>query len=220
MSILKQIETKDEQFGFNLQGLWHGTVSEEEFSEFDCRGLGVHIGTYEQAKAALEELHDTTGRLIQINAQMLNSIRLPDMGSFWSSPIRMITEIAKAMGSESAARNEWDRSKYDAIHAKISDEWDKAFLVADKTIKRQRPFDDLAALKHECATRLVLQQNGFDGIVYANQFEGVLKRDDDALSASPSRTSGDSYIIFTNSNLEIVGQSSTPFISSRARLKD
>jgi hypothetical protein len=38
--------------GYNLIGLWHGTVSEEEFSEFDCRGLGVHIGTYEQAKAA------------------------------------------------------------------------------------------------------------------------------------------------------------------------
>jgi hypothetical protein len=113
----------------------------------------------------------------------------------------MITEIAKAMGSESAARNEWDRSKYDTIHTEISDEWDKAFLVADKTIKRQRPFDDLAALKHECATRLVLQQNGFDGIVYANQFEGVLKRDDDALSASPTRTSGDSYVLFTNEQM-------------------
>lgn len=189
---------------YNLIGLWHGTISEEVFSEFDCRGLGVHIGTYEQAKAAIEDLHGSTGRMIQINASVMNPIRLPDMGSFWSSPIRMITEIAKAMGSESADRNEWDRVKYDAIHAKISDEWDKAFLVADKTITRQRPFDDLVALKHECATRLVLQKNGFDGIVYANQFEGVLNREDDALSASPARTSGDSYIVFENAQLEIV----------------
>jgi hypothetical protein len=201
MCAVEQIKTMNEQSGYNLIGLWHGTVSEEEFSEFDCRGLGVHIGTLEQAKAVLKDLHGMTGRLIQINARVLNPIRLPDMGSFWSSPIRMITEIAKAMGSESAARNEWDRSKYDTIHTDISDEWDKAFLVADKTIKRQRPFDDLAALKHECATRLVLQQNGFDGIVYANQFEGVLKRDDDALSASPSRTSGDSYVVFNNEQM-------------------
>jgi len=203
MSTEKHIKIGKSEQCYNLLGLWHGTVSEEAFSEFDCRGLGVHIGTLEQAKAALEDLHGTTGRLILVNARVLNPIRLPDMGSFWSSPIRMITEIAKAIGSESAARNEWDRSKYDAIHTKISDEWDKAFLVADKTIKRQRPFDDLASLKHECATRLVLQQNGFDGIVYANQFEGVLKRDDDALSASPSRTSGDSYVVFSNQQIKV-----------------
>lgn len=188
--------------GYNLKGLWHGTVSLEPFEAFDSWGLGVHIGTYDQAKAAIEELHGATGRLIQVNARVLNPIRLPDMGSFWSSPIRMITEIAKAMDSESAARNEWDRDKMDALHKKISDEWDQAFLVADKMVTRQRPFDDLAALKHECATRLVLQQNGFDGIVYANQFEGVLKREDDALSASPSRTSGDSYVVFENEQIE------------------
>jgi len=186
---------------FNLVGLWHGTVAVEDFTDFDCRGLGVHIGTYEQAKAALEDLHSTTGRLIQIKARVMNPIRLPDMGSFWSSPIRMITEIAKALGSASASREEWDRDKMDAVHKKISDEWDTAFRVADKTIKRQYPFDDLSALKHECATRLVLQRNGFDGIVYANQFEGVLKRNDDALSASPSRTSGDSYVVFENEQL-------------------
>ena len=201
--------------GFNLVGLWHGTVAEESFSDFDCRGLGVHIGTQEQAKAALEDLHATTGKLMQVNACVINPIRLPDMGSFWSSPVRMITEIAKAMGSESAARNEWERSKYDTIHTKISDEWDKAFLVADRTVKRQFPFDDLSALKHECATRLVLQQNGFDGIVYANQFEGVLNRDDDALSASPSRTSGDSYVVFTNMQLKIVRQDIASFIFKR-----
>jgi hypothetical protein len=199
----KHIQTGESRKGYNLIGLWHGTVTEEAFSEFDCRGLGLHIGTYEQAKAALEDLHGTEGRMIQVNARVLKPIRLPDMGSFWSSPIRMITEIAKAMGSESAARNEWDRPKYDNIHTKISDEWDKAFLVADKTVKRQYPFDDLSALKHECATRLVLQQNGFDGIVYANQFEGVLKRDDDALSASPSRTSGDSYVVFLNGQIKM-----------------
>lgn len=199
----KKRETGEAEQGYNLLGLWHGTVAEEEFSEFDCRGLGVHIGTYEQAKAALEDLHGTTGRLIQVNARVLNPLRLPDMGSFWSSPIRMINEIAKALGSESAARNEWDRDRYDAIHAKISDAWDKAFLVADKTIKRQRPFDDVTALKHECATRLVLQQHGFDGIIYSNQFEGVLKRGDDALSASPARTSGDSYVVFSNEQMKI-----------------
>jgi hypothetical protein len=186
---------------YNLTGLWHGTISTDEFSEFDCRGLGVHVGTHEQAKAAIDDLHGTTGRLIQVNVRVLNPIRLPDMGSFWSSPIRMITEIAKAMGSESAARNEWDRANYDAIHAKISDEWDKAFLVADKLITRQRAFDDIAALKHECATRLVLQQNGFDGIVYANQFEGVLEKDDDSLAASPDKTSGDSYVVFSNEQI-------------------
>lgn len=186
---------------FNLVGLWHGTVAVEDFTDFDCRGLGVHIGTYEQAKAALEDLHGTTGRLIQIKARVMNPIRLPDMGSFWSSPIRMITEIAKALGSASASREEWDRDKMDELHKKISDEWDTAFRVADKTVKRQFPFDDLSAIKHECATRLLLQQNGFDGIVYANQFEGVLTRDDDALSASPSRTSGDSYVVFNNEQL-------------------
>jgi len=204
MSVRKQIEPKNEQLDFNLKGLWHGTVSDEVFSDFDCRGLGVHIGTYEQAKAAIEDLHDTTGRMMQVNARVLHPIRLSDMGSFWSSPIRMINEIAKALGSESASRAEWNRDRYDDIHTKISDAWDKAFLVADMTITRHRPFDDLTALKHECASRLVLQQNGFDGIVYANQFEGVLTRDDDALSASPSRTSGDSYVVFTSSQMEVV----------------
>jgi hypothetical protein len=196
----------DIQNQYNLIGLWHGTISEEVFSEFDCRGLGVHIGTYEQAKAAIEDLHGSTGRMIKVNARVLNPIRLPDMGSFWSSPIRMITEIAKAIGSESAARNEWDRVKYDAIHAKISEEWDNAFLVADKTIKRQLPFDDLATLKHECATRLVLRQNGFDGIVYANQFEGVLKKDADSLTAMPDKTSGDSYLVLSNEQIRIIEQ--------------
>jgi hypothetical protein len=183
--------------------LWHGSVEMEDFAEFDCRGLGVHLGTYKQATAALEDLHKTKGRLMQVKAFISNPIRLPDMGGFWSSPIRMITEIAKAMGSESAARNEWDRDKMDAIHKKISDEWDKAFLVADKTIKRQRPFDDLQALKHECATRLVIQQNGFDGIVYANQYEGVLTGDDDSLQATPEITSGDSYVVFSNEQLKL-----------------
>ena len=153
MNTEKHIQTGESGKGYNLIGLCHGTVAEEAFSEFDCRGLGVHIGTYEQAKAALEDLHGTTGRIIQINARVLNPIRLPDMGSFWSSPIRMIGD------------------------------------------KRQYPFDDLSALKHECATRLVLQQNGFDGIVYANQFEGVLKRDDDSLSASPINQPTDDFHI-------------------------
>jgi hypothetical protein len=44
MSVVEQIKTVDEQQGYNLLGLWHGTVSEEAFSEFNCQGLGVHIG--------------------------------------------------------------------------------------------------------------------------------------------------------------------------------
>jgi hypothetical protein len=188
---------------FNLLGLWHGTVASAGFTEFDCRGLGVHIGTYEQAKAAIEDLHGTTGRLIKVNASVLNPIRLPDMGDFWSSPIRMINEIAKALGSESASRGEWDRDKYDAVHTKISNEWDKAYLVADKQIVKMAPFDDLSKLKHECASRMVLEWNGFDGIVYANQYEGVLKKGDDSLMATPEKTSGDSYNVFSNSQIVV-----------------
>lgn len=199
----KNTITKSCQNKITPLNLWHGSVEMEEFTEFDCRGIGVHLGTYDQAKAALEDLHKTEGRLMKVKAFISNPIRLPDMGSFWSSPIRMITEIAKSLGSESAASNEWARDKMDAIHKKISDEWDKAFLMADKTIKRQRPFDDLSSLKHECATRLVLQQNGFDGIVYANEYEGVLQSDADSLQATPAITSGDSFIVFSNEQLEI-----------------
>jgi hypothetical protein len=53
MIIEKHKKTGESGKGYNLIGLWHGTVSEEEFSEFDCRGFGEHIGTYEQAKAAI-----------------------------------------------------------------------------------------------------------------------------------------------------------------------
>jgi hypothetical protein len=53
MNTEKHIQTGELGNDYNLLGLWHGTVSEEVFSEFDCRGLGVHIGTYEQAKAAI-----------------------------------------------------------------------------------------------------------------------------------------------------------------------
>jgi hypothetical protein len=49
----KHTEIGESEQGYNLIGLWHGTVPEEAFSEFDCRGLGVHIGTQEQAKAAI-----------------------------------------------------------------------------------------------------------------------------------------------------------------------
>jgi hypothetical protein len=191
---------------YNLQGLWHGTTTTDHFEEFDCRGLGVHIGTYEQAKAAVEDLHGTTGRLIQVNARILNPIRMPDMGDRWSSPSMMITEIAKALGSVSATKREWDRDKFDLIHKKISEEWDKAFLVADKQIVKERPFDDIFRIKHECASRLVLQWNGFDGIVYANQYEGVLKKGDDSLKATPDKTSGDSYVVFSNEQLQVVNR--------------
>ena len=189
---------------FNLAGLWHGSVEMQEFLEFDCRGIGVHIGTYEQAKSAIEDLHKTKGRLIRVNARVLNPIRLPDMGDAWSSPIRMITVIAQAMGSASATRGEWDIDKYDNIHKKINDEWNAAYLIADKQVVKMKAFDDFTQIKHECASRLVLQLNGFDGIIYANQYEGVLNKDDDSLLATPDKTSGDSYIVFTNEQIKIV----------------
>jgi len=44
MTTEKHIKTGESEKSYNLIGLWHGTVSEETFSEFDCRGVGVHVG--------------------------------------------------------------------------------------------------------------------------------------------------------------------------------
>ena len=129
--------------------VYHSTAVDEDFSVFHPNS---HFGTAEQANDRVGEQQD--GRLIPVYLSITNPVRMKDYqewgdGDFWHDRLKdgTLTQI-----------------QVDAIDAKVKD-W---FSKRDDTI----PIETTTSW-----VTTELQRNGYDGIVYSNEFEGSDKAD-------------------------------------------
>lgn len=154
--------------------VYHATP--EKFSVFDTTAFKSHFGTMRQAEARRDEMVamgvDKHGfnqiRIIGVYLSIRNPFRMKDLADNWKSPSALSREIEKTL---------------ELPNNSTHDEFDAIFELT----------------KNDTETIVqMLTSRGYDGIVYANEFEGVV---DPSFfgkgGVAPSgQTSGDTYIPF------------------------
>lgn len=154
--------------------VYHATP--ERFSVFDTSSFKSHFGTLAQAEARAAELSSMSinkqngydVKIIPVYLSIHKPFRMNDLGDNWKSPSALSREIENTLGLPSDSTHD----EFDAIYDKIKSD--------TKTIVQ------------------MLKNRGYDGIVYKNEFEGVVDPSQFGKGgiAPTGKHSGDSYIPF------------------------
>lgn len=152
--------------------VYHATP--EQFSLFDTRAFKSHFGTLKQAEARKDEMtamgigkrEVNDIRIIAVYLSIRNPFRMNDLADNWKSPSALSREMENTLGLP-----------LNSTHA----EFDTIFAVT----------------KNDTETIVkMLTNRGYDGIMYANEFEGIVAPSlyGKGGVAPTGQTSGDSYI--------------------------
>lgn len=128
--------------------LYHGTTA--DFDEFRLDGIGVHFGTREQANERLmSRFSPEEGRLIQADVRIKNPLRMEDV-HLWQLP-KFVIKGMRGVGL-------WSDAELALVPAGLNDSSE----VQNNSLKVMRE---------------MIENMGFDGVVYSNVGEGRKPKD-------------------------------------------
>lgn len=157
--------------------VFHGT-DEKNISEFKrTKGtFGIHFGTAEQANSIAEK----KGVVYPAYLNIKNPFRMNDLADYWSEPNQWMDVLTKNDNPKlypGDTKIPWDSKEKEKIGKEYDSIWEKTKNPSEALIQ-------------------MLKNRGYDGVVYANEFEGVAPEDHKGSFTPTGDTSGDSYIVF------------------------